>query len=722
MPLRFPLLISISILTLLLLSACGPVSAPQPSPAPPTALPAASATQPSTGQPQLATAITTPQPSPPPAMETAQPATRPIAMPAPDGSVQLNLVGQHGGSITAVAPSPEDGIAYLAFGPSILPVDVSDPSAIRVIGAAFPLNTIASDLALQGDRLYLIDRQEHLLLFHVSDPETMYVLQAFEGAGSSRIFVQGDWGFTTSDDCQAGECTSTLQLFSLPGLLEAPTVYGPQGYGPSLPVVAALEVPGGVYAVASDDQYAYIAHQGGLLVAGLPGLEVISEFRSDWVSGGAFDLPYAYLAGNRFTLLDLSDPTQPHKLPAGQDYHSGAPLAVSAGRLYGFDTFGEFGFCSSSLVALDIANPAAPAQALGEGVNLGLSCVQSVQSAGDRLFVIDWDGLAILDVSDPDQPKIAGGYANIPVMLTAARDGILYSGIDRGPQSLWVHDARDPLAIRSLGPYGPRWVMDLAPSGDTAYASVWQDGLAVLDLSDPLEPSVSTTIDPDQLNGPGLDASLQGDYLYVAREENGVGVMDLSQPLQPALAGEFIPPRVGDAWMRTSQVTAMEGYGVSLEEYYQGDQQTGQLRLLDLGDPANPASAGTFELGRAFTRADLENNAQNVFAMTSGCDPDGICSHRLIVLDPGTVAIASTLDLPGEAFDLFAAGDYLYVAAGYDGLYVWDVSDPGSPTLAAQALPGDPLHHGLAQRVVVDGDWVYVSEDVGGLYVYQRGR
>lgn len=722
MPARIPRFLLLAALTLLLLSACQPATALPGSPAAPTAAPAATATWAATDQPQQTTATLSPQPYPAPATETAQPSVGTLEMPAPDGSVQLTLAGQHGGSITALVVSPENDLAYLAFGPSLLPLDISDPIAMQIAGEAFPLNILASDMALQGDRLYLIDEREHLLLFHVSDPQSMYILQAFEGAGSSRIFLQGDWGFTTTDACQAGACTSTLKLFSLPGLLESPTEYGPQGYGPSLPLAGALQVPGGVHAVATDGQMAYVAHQNGLLVAALPGLEVLAEFRSDWVSGAAFDLPYAYLSGNRFTILDLSDPASPRQLQLSQQYLTGEPLAIAGDRLYGFNTFGEFGLCWSSLVALDIAAPAAPVQVIGEGGDLGLTCAQSVQAAGDRLFVIDWEGLAIVDLSDPERPELAGKYANIPVMIAAANQGLLYSGTDRGQQSLWVHDARDPLAIRSSGPFAPRWVLDVVLSGETAYAPIWQDGLAVLDLSDPLEPSVAAEISGEQLQGPGLDASLQGNFLYVAREETGVGVMDVSQPLQPAMLGQFVPPRPDDAWIRTSRVTAMQAYAVSLEEFHREDQPTGQLRLLDLQDPANPVDAGTVDVGRTFTHADLENNGRHVFALASGCDRDGICSHRILALDPATAALAGTLDLPGEAFDLFAAGDYLYVAAGYDGLYVWDVSDPATPVLAAQALPGDPLHRGLAQRVVVDGDWVYVSEYEGGLYVYERQK
>lgn len=709
-----------SALAVITLAACQPAT--------PTLQALASATSTATTVPLDIGTVQPPQPgtteSPQPtaaiATETPEPAPGQPAMPTPDGSVQLALAGQHGGSVTAVAISPEDEIAYLAFGPNLLPVDISDPTAMQVIGAAFPLNALASDLALQGEFLYLIDSQEHLLLFHVSDPESMYVLQAFEGAGSSRIFLEGQWGFTASDACRQGECTSTLKSFPMAGLLESPTEVGPQGYGPLLPVAATLEVPGGVHALAADGQYAYIAHQNGLLVAALPQLAVTAEFKGDWISGAAFQLPYAFLTGNRSAVLDLSDPARPQQVLASQGNLVGAPLAISGDRLYGFDTFGEFGLCWSALTALDIADPAAPDLAIGRGGEPSLTCAERVQASGERLFVIDWDGLAIIDLSNPGQPELAGRYANIPAMVAAASEGLVYSGSDRGQQSLWVHDARDPQDMRTVGPFAPRWVLDLALSGEALYAPAWQDGLAVIDISDPLEPSVAAQIGLEQLDGPGLDASLAGSFLYVAREENGVAVIDVSQPLQPALVGEFIPAWPEDAWLRTSRVTAMDGYAVSLEELHRDDQPSGQLRVLDLDDPAHPQDAGTIDVGRTFTRAGLVTNGRGAFALASGCDEAGTCSHRILAIDPHTVTLTSTLDLPGEAFDLFASGEYLYVAAGYDGLYIWDMSDAENPVLAAHGLPGDPLRRGLAQKVVVDGDRVYVSEYEGGLYVYQQ--
>jgi hypothetical protein len=158
-----------------------------------------------------------------------------------------------------------------------------------------------------------------------------------------------------------------------------------------------------------------------------------------------------------------------------------------------------------------------------------------------------------------------------------------------------------------------------------------------------------------------------------------------------------------------------------MEAFYRGDQMAGRLRLLDLQDPASPRDAGTIDLDHPFDWADLENDGRFVYALASGCAAEGDCSHRILVVDPAAGAPAAALDLPGQAFDLFAADGLLYVAAGSAGLYAWDVTDPANPVLAAHVQPGAP-GYGPVLKVVVEGEWVYLSDAEAGLYVYQKGE
>jgi hypothetical protein len=166
--------------------------------------------------------------------------------------------------------------------------NIADPAQPNQQVGSFPLNSVASDLAVQDQMVYLVDRDGHLLVFHAPDPETMYVIAAFQNAGNSRLFVHGDWGFTTNDVCVNGSCKSELKLFSLQSLAESHPLPEEGAYGPDLPVVSILEVPMAVVNVFSDGEYAYIAHQNGVLVAALPDLTVTGQLSSEFANGAVY--------------------------------------------------------------------------------------------------------------------------------------------------------------------------------------------------------------------------------------------------------------------------------------------------------------------------------------------------------------------------------------------------------------------------------------------------
>ena len=65
-------------------------------------------------------------------------------------------------------------------------------------------------------------------------------------------------------------------------------------------------------------------------------------------------------------------------------------------------------------------------------------------------------------------------------------------------------------------------------------------------------------------------------------------------------------------------------------------------------------------------------------------------------------------------FDVPVSDSYAYIAAGAAGIYVADLSDPTDLRLV-----GHFDTPGLARRVFVLSDQVYIADSVGGLLVLQ---
>jgi hypothetical protein len=703
------------ILIVLILAACQP-AAPAPLPAvpsvPPTSSPQSSPTASALPTKQvIATSTAIPEPTT---------VDNDLPVPTPDGSLTLMPVTQYGGSITAFAV--EDNLLFAAHGPRLIVYDIADPSAPRQMGEPFLLNWLAADLVIQDRFLYMIDRDERLFIFHAPDPETMYVNGAYEGAGSSRIFIQDEWGFTSSDACEQGACTSTLKLFALSAPAAAEPASRVGAVGPDLPLTATLEIPGGILKIFSIGEYAVVAHQNGLLVAKLPDLQVVHQFKSESAYDAVYRTPHLYLMGWGFMrIFDLTDPLNPIDVTpshTASDWFVGLPAAIIGDTLYGFDTFGEFGYCLSSLETVDLTNPVQPAKvALDSGTVPGFTCAARAQAYEDLFIVLDRNGLHLIDVSQLGLPVTVSSIPNQPgtVEVMTNRIGFGRSGI--GMDNLMVFDLNDPSAVQPHGPFPPQWIMRIVQNDQYLFIPAWEDGLHVVDIANPTAPASVAHITSEQMGGPGLDAALWNNFLFVARE-TGLSIFDMNNPLELSQVGEYKAQRSGENWESTSKVATGEDFGISLQEVWQEDMMFGRLTIFSLSNLPELEMIAELDIDDPFIRSDLQAAGQFVYLLTSGCS--GECSHTFRILDlrnPAQPVLLSTTQMAGEATTLTIHENRLFVTAGTAGVYAWNISDPGSPVLAAHVnTPGS------VTGATVDNDWLVLSDGDGGIIVYSIGQ
>ena len=79
--------------------------------------------------------------------------------------------------------------------------------------------------------------------------------------------------------------------------------------------------------------------------------------------------------------------------------------------------------------------------------------------------------------------------------------------------------------------------------------------------------------------------------------------------------------------------------------------------------------------------------------------------------------LAGSYGTPDRAMGVTVSGNYAYVAAGYSGLMVMDVSDPTNPTRVGVVHVWDENSIAYADDVVVSGNYAYVAAGYGGLWV-----
>ena len=156
--------------------------------------------------------------------------------------------------------------------------------------------------------------------------------------------------------------------------------------------------------------------------------------------------------------------------------------------------------------------------------------------------------------------------------------------------------------------------------------------------------------------------SVAGSYAYVADDDRGLQILDISNPAAPTLAGSYD--------------TRGYAYGVSVvgNYAYVADGVSG-LQILNISNPAAPTLVGTYDTtGYCLCR---ERGGQ--LRLCGGRRSAACRSSTSATLPPRPCV--GTCDTSGYAYGVSVAGNYAYVADGYSGLQILNISNPAAPTL-----------------------------------------
>jgi len=336
----------------------------------------------------------------------------------------------------------------------------------------------------------------------------------------------------------------------------------------------------------------------------------------------------------------------------------------------------------------------------------------------DRLFLAGRSGLGIVDVSDPEAL----------VYLSAIEMGRSVSGVcvDHGRvyafcgSRFWILEIDDDAV--EVG----QWVgsiSDLEVSGQYAYVCAAGERLRIISLEDPENPeSISVLRD----RGSYLSLSLAGNLALVTSREadQDLSVIDVSDPEFPAVIGELdwwssphevgsdgsncvmggdnslvsidlgFPQRPYPIWSVGFQrwISSMTAEG----EYAYVNSEQG-IQVLDLSDPEEMAFFPVIETSRGFFQVEVEDgllvghpwgNELNFFDLQNMDSP---------VVFPRWFTW-------WEIWDMALNERRLYLATGWDGLEILDISDPSIPNI----LGGLVLPTGV-RRITLVGHLAAVS-------------
>lgn len=332
----------------------------------------------------------------------------------------------------------------------------------------------------------------------------------------------------------------------------------------------------------------------------------------------------------------------------------------------------------STLVALDLTDPADP-QIVGQlaqpAFSSGTLGTTPLLLQGDYLFFPIGNVLYAVDVSDPTQLRQVGALAlTFPIGDIALVDHRLLVGSNT---ELWVVEIANPATMHTSGYYLTSGVISsIAITGQYAY--VIAQGFHIFDISgpNPVWRAEFNAIHPQKVIIAGTRAyALEGFMHY------GITVLDLADPLTPTILGTYFHLNLTGQELFVDVAVLNDNLLIT---------DGAALRLLDFSDPTAPQKRLSRPRRGNGVYANVHVAGERVY----------LTDERLTIFDAATPGQLTELGTYATTFaqanDVVTNGRYAYVADSA-GLAVLDLNTPTTPQRVAHLTY--PTIHNLYSMV-----------------------
>ncbi|MEW5803333.1 MAG: putative Ig domain-containing protein [bacterium] len=266
-----------------------------------------------------------------------------------------------------------------------------------------------------------------------------------------------------------------------------------------------------------------------------------------------------------------------------------------------------------------------------------------------------------------------------------------------GVQIFHIQDPADPRPVSFFSL--PRKAHDIIVFENYAYVATGS-GVQILNVQDPSHPFLVSSL---PIAGETLRISLYGRYLYAASDSGGLQIVDIGNPNQPALAGSCLTPK--DTGTRdTHDIYVLdvvaEGSYAYLAAGWAG------VKIIDISKPGNPAVVASFSRPGRFVMGIYKYQDHLYLSEMQ----DGV--EILDIEAPLLPVVRSQLTTPGLCHRVSIRGNYLYVADDYRGVEIFRHDlDAGCSLVGFQKTPG------WAVDAQVFDNHIFVADSHGGFQI-----
>ncbi|MBN1622129.1 MAG: fibronectin type III domain-containing protein [Endomicrobiales bacterium] len=594
-------------------------------------------------------------------------------------------------------------VSYNGTGESSYSEEVSAQTPALTIteaGTYNPTNKNVSKACVSGDYAYLACGGGGLEVVDISSPSAIILAGALGSITANNIFVSGSHacianGFITIDVTNP---SSPNEL----GMLEDTTIGN----------VNDIYVSGNYAYVASDIGFRVVdisdpdqpTHIGGIGVSYNFGLGV-------HVSGN-----YAYYADgdNGFKIFDISDPSNPNQVGQLRTYRSSEgdyspEYNLNATCVYAAGDYayvGNNGFSQGGLLIINVSDPSNP-QVEG-GFYDNFNDPNDIYVKGNLAFVVRENVLKIISVADPANPKEVGSktmsdaqgvyFYGDTIYVSDTSDGLrlLTTNISFEANELPTAPADLKVASSARGRINLTWIDNSSNEAGFKIERKTSTDSSYAEIATASENAVSYT-----------DTSISEgtSYYYRIRAYNSKGNSEYTEEAGPVSATSTA--EVG--WYNTPG-TAYNVY-VSSNYAYVADG-TGGLQIIDISDPTSPSRVGYYTEGTTIKVYDVCVQGDYAYIVDS--------NYKLKVIDVSDPAAPAALGYYSmtNAYAVYVSGIYAYVLTE-NYCYVLNISDPSSVLYHTQYAHNTGSSNIYGYGIDVLGDYIYQALDSNGFKVHK---
>ncbi|MBU0991986.1 MAG: hypothetical protein KJ737_05780 [Proteobacteria bacterium] len=456
------------------------------------------------------------------------------------------------------------------------------------------------------------------------------------------------------------------------------------------------------------DTHAFVAEENGIKIFDISdvigGPRLIGRYYPDTsVSDIRIAGKYAYCITNAgmFEIIDISTPSLPNLTGSFNiGLYNYCRLALSGNYVY----VGT----SDALYTIDVSKPALPV------ICHTIESIQQVQDMkinGSTLYVVgrDDDGytddLLIVDISSPQHPgqtgrlEMPGSTYGVDVSGTIAclsGDIAANSSSTAENRGIVLIDVSIPSApVKVTQTATPGYAMGITIRGNYAYITDRTEGLTILNISDPSNPMLIDTDETfNEISGIVFDDAY-GYVLNAEYKKDTFTIVDMSIPAAPEVLSVF------EGRSDISADMAMKDQLI----YISSGTLSG-FEVIDVSHPETPLlvrSGGQTAFSAKCTA--LKGN----YAFQGGSQWMGGGLRLWDITDPSGIQFSGDFSSPDTVLDIQIIGNTAYMAAGDQGLQIYNISDP--ETAEQTGVYNNPGIIDYASYVYVNGSYAYLADD-----------